>query len=46
MILQLSVGSALKALEGDAKYTESVVELVKALDSYFPQPERPVDKHF
>ncbi len=36
-------GSALKALEGDAKYTESVVELVKALDSYFPQPERPVD---
>ena len=39
-------GSALKALEGDAKYTESVVELVKALDSYFPQPERPVDKQF
>ena len=39
-------GSALKALEGDAKYTESVVELVKALGSYFPQPERPVDKQF
>ena len=39
-------GSALKALEGDAKYTESVVELVKALDSYFPEPERPVDKQF
>ena len=39
-------GSALKALEGDAKYTERVVELVKALDSYFPQPERPVDKQF
>ena len=39
-------GSALKALEGDAKYTESVVELVKALDSYFPQPERTVDKQF
>ena len=39
-------GSALKALEGDAKYTESVVELVKSLDSYFPQPERPVDKQF
>ena len=39
-------GSELKALEGDAKYTESVVELVKALDSYFPQPERPVDKQF
>ena len=26
-------GSALKALEGDAKYVESVVELVKSLDS-------------
>ena len=39
-------GRALKALEGDAKYTESVVELVKSLDSYFPQPERPVDKQF
>jgi elongation factor Tu len=31
-------GSALKALEGDAKYVESVVELVKSLDSYFPDP--------
>ncbi|MDA0344831.1 MAG: elongation factor Tu [Proteobacteria bacterium] len=39
-------GSALKALEGDAKYAESVVELVKALDDYFPEPERPIDKPF
>jgi len=39
-------GSALKALEGDAKYVESVVELVKSLDSYFPEPERPIDKPF
>ncbi len=39
-------GSALKALEGDAKYIESVVELVKSLDSYFPEPERPIDKPF
>jgi elongation factor Tu len=39
-------GSALKALEGDAKYTESVVELVKAIDDYFPEPERPIDKSF
>ena len=39
-------GSALKALEGDAKYVESVVELVKSLDSYFPEPERPVDGQF
>jgi elongation factor Tu len=39
-------GSALKALEGDAKYAESVVELVKAIDDYFPEPERPIDKSF
>ena len=39
-------GSALKALEGDAKYAESVVELVKAIDDYFPEPERPIDKTF
>ena len=39
-------GSALKALEGDANYVESVVELVKSLDSYFPEPERPIDKPF
>jgi elongation factor Tu len=39
-------GSALKALEGDATYAESVVELVKALDDYFPEPVRPIDKPF
>jgi elongation factor Tu len=39
-------GSALKALEGDTKYAESVVELVKAIDDYFPEPERPIDKSF
>ena len=39
-------GSALKALEGDAKYVESVVELVKSLDTYFPEPERPIDGQF
>ena len=39
-------GSALKALEGDEKHVESVVELVKSLDAYFPEPERPVDKPF
>ena len=39
-------GSALKALEGDAKNVESVVELVKSLDEYFPEPERPIDKPF
>jgi len=39
-------GSALKALEGDEKYVEKIVELVDALDSYIPEPERAVDGDF
>ena len=41
-------GSALKALEGDAgEYGEkSVLDLVAALDSYIPEPERAIDKAF
>ena len=41
-------GSALKALEGDAgQYGEqSVLDLVAALDSYIPEPERAIDKEF
>src|ERR1700723_713692 len=41
-------GSALAALEGkDAKIgEESVLELMAAVDSYIPQPERPVDLPF
>ncbi|KAG1660494.1 Elongation factor Tu [Nymphon striatum] len=35
-------GSALKALEGDEAYTAKIVELVDALDSYIPEPERAV----
>jgi elongation factor Tu len=38
--------SALKALEGDAKWAESIVELMAAVDSYIPEPERDVDKPF
>ena len=37
-------GSALKALEGDAKYEEAIHELVKALDTYVPDPVREIDK--
>ena len=37
-------GSALKALEGDAKYEESIHELIKALDSYVDEPVRETDK--
>lgn len=40
------IGSALKALEGDAAYAEKVKELVEALDDYIPEPERAVDQPF
>ncbi len=41
-------GSALAVLEnGDAKIgKESILELMKAVDSYIPQPERPKDQPF
>ena len=39
-------GSALKALEGDAGYQEKIVELVEALDTYIPEPERAIDQPF
>jgi len=39
-------GSALKALEGDPAYEETILELVKAVDEYIPVPERPVDLPF
>ena len=38
--------SALKALEGDAKWVESIMELMKAVDSFIPQPAREIDKPF
>jgi elongation factor Tu len=38
--------SALKALEGDAEWSEKIVELMDAVDSYIPEPERDVDKPF
>ena len=37
-------GSALDALEGDA--TASIIELMAAVDSFIPEPEREVDKPF
>ena len=39
-------GSALKAIEGDAGHKESILKLMEAVDSYIPEPERPVDKDF
>ncbi len=40
------VGSALKALEGDAEYAGKIQELVKALDEFVPEPTRDTDKPF
>lgn len=39
-------GSATKALEGDAAYEDAIMELVKALDDYVPEPTRDMDKPF
>ena len=39
-------GSALKALEGDPKYEESIYELMDTMDSYIPDPARETDKPF
>ena len=38
--------SALKALEGDPEWSEKIIELMDAVDSYIPEPERDVDKPF
>ena len=39
-------GSALGALNGEAKWEEKVMELMAAVDEYIPQPTRDVDKPF
>ena len=38
--------SALKALEGDAEWGATVLELMDAVDTYIPEPERETDKPF
>jgi elongation factor Tu len=38
--------SALRALEGDAEWTPKILELMEAVDSYIPEPERDTDKPF
>jgi elongation factor Tu len=38
--------SALKALEGDPKWVQSIMDLMKAVDESIPQPERDMDKPF
>lgn len=39
-------GSALKALEGDPKWTESIKKLMATVDESIPTPQRDVDKPF
>ncbi|WP_432353408.1 elongation factor Tu [Sporosarcina sp. A2] len=39
-------GSALKALEGEEAWEEKIVELMDAVDSYIPTPERDTEKPF
>ena len=39
-------GSALKALEGDPKWVESINELMAAVDTWIPTPERDNEKPF
>jgi elongation factor Tu len=38
--------SALKALEGDEAWVPQIMELMAAVDSYIPEPERLVDRPF
>jgi elongation factor Tu len=39
-------GSALKALEGDPKWEKTVDELMEAVDTYIPLPQREIEKPF
>jgi elongation factor Tu len=39
-------GSALKALEGDPKWEQSIDQLIEAIDTKIPTPKRDVDKPF
>ena len=45
-IIPIVKGSALKALDGDPKYKEAILQLMSAVDEYIPLPERPIDQPF
>jgi len=40
------MGSALLALQGDEEQKKNIFKLMDAVDSYIPEPERPVDQPF
>ena len=39
-------GSSLGAMNGEKKWVDAIMELMVAVDSYIPTPERPIDKPF
>ncbi len=39
-------GSSLGAMNGEKKWVDAIMELMGAVDSYIPTPERPIDKPF
>lgn len=39
-------GSALKALDGDEKNVQAILDLMQAVDDYIPLPTRPIDQPF
>ncbi len=44
--IPIVMGSALKALEGDATHEANILKLMDAVDTYIPLPERPIDQDF
>jgi elongation factor Tu len=44
--IPIITGSALKALEGDEEEKKKILELMDAVDTYIPEPQRDVDKPF
>ena len=44
--IPIVAGSAVKAIEGDPVHMANVYKLMDAVDSYIPEPERPIDKTF
>jgi elongation factor Tu len=44
--IPIVIGSALKAIEGDATHKQKILDLMQAVDDYIPTPEREIDKPF
>jgi len=45
-LVEADVRELLKALEGDAPSQDAIMELVKAMDDYIPEPKRDLEKPF